>query len=82
MYAASPSRRVRSTFSWRQAGFARAVLDRFRNPFIDHKLADIAAHHAAKVPVRLEPTREEYRAMFGKEPALLGEVLVLPAPVL
>lgn len=61
--------------------FANEVLDRFRNPFVDHKLADIAAHHATKVPVRLVPTRDEYRAKFGTEPALLNEVLAMPAPV-
>ena len=61
--------------------FAREVLDRFRNPFVDHKLADIAAHHATKVQVRLVPTRDEYRQRFGKEPALLNEVLAMPAPV-
>ena len=62
------------------AGFARQVLDRFRNPFIDHKLADIAAHHDAKVQVRLVPTRDEYREKFGKEPARLAEVLAMEAP--
>jgi tagaturonate reductase len=61
--------------------FANEVLDRFRNPFVDHKLADIAAHHATKVPVRLVPTRDEYRTKFGTEPALLNEVLAMPAPV-
>jgi tagaturonate reductase len=61
-------------------GFAAEVLDRFRNPFLEHKLADIALHHAAKVQVRLIPTREEYRAKFGKGPPLLGEVLAMPAP--
>jgi tagaturonate reductase len=60
--------------------FAREVLDRFRNPFVDHKLADIAAHHKTKVQVRLVPTREEYVAKFGKEPPLLSEVLAMPAP--
>ncbi|MFO0845128.1 MAG: altronate dehydrogenase [Gemmataceae bacterium] len=34
------------------AAFARQVLDRFKNPFIEHKLADIALHHATKVQVR------------------------------
>jgi tagaturonate reductase len=61
--------------------FAREVLDRFRNPFIEHKLADIAVHHATKVQVRLVPTAAEYQAKFGKAPALLGEVLAMPAPV-
>ncbi len=61
--------------------FAHEVLDRFRNPFIEHKLADIAAHHAAKVQVRLMPTAAEFHAKFGKEPELLSEVLAMPAPV-
>lgn len=62
------------------AEFAREVLDRFRNPFIDHKLADIALHHATKVQVRLVPTAEEYHAKFGREAARLQEVLAMPAP--
>ncbi len=60
--------------------FTRQTLDRFRNPFLEHKLADIAVNHAAKVPVRLIPTRDEYRAKFGRNPPLLDEVLALPAP--
>jgi tagaturonate reductase len=62
------------------AAFAREVLDRFRNPFIEHQLADIAVHHAAKVQVRLVPTLQEYKAKFAREPALLREVLAMPAP--
>jgi tagaturonate reductase len=65
----------------RPAEFARAVLDRFRNPFLDHKLADIAKQHAEKVAVRLVPTRDEYEAKFGKKPLLLSEVLAMPAPL-
>jgi tagaturonate reductase len=57
------------------AAFARQTLDRFRNPFVEHQLADIAVHHAAKVQVRLVPTRDEYRAKFGRTPPLLEEVL-------
>jgi tagaturonate reductase len=62
------------------AGFARAVLDRFRNPFLEHKLSNIAVHHAAKVEVRLVPTAREYRDKFGKDPPLLSEVLSMPQP--
>lgn len=57
------------------SGFARDVLDRFRNPFLQHKLADISLHHDAKVRVRLIPTLEEYRVKFGKEPPLLAKLL-------
>jgi tagaturonate reductase len=62
------------------AGFARQTLERFRNPFIDHQLSQIAIHHAEKVQVRLVPTAREYREKFGKEPALLSEVLTMPGP--
>ena len=62
------------------AEFAREVLDRFRNPFIEHELSAIALHHAAKVQVRLVPTREEYLAKFGKAPPRLSEVLEMPSP--
>jgi tagaturonate reductase len=57
------------------AGFARHTLERFRNPFLQHKLSDIALHHATKVKVRLEPTVEEFRQRFGKAPPLLTDVL-------
>ena len=55
--------------------FAHEVLDRFRNPFLDHKLADIAQHHEQKVQVRLVPTQAEYMAQLGSPPLLLGELL-------
>jgi tagaturonate reductase len=63
------------------SGFARQTLERFRNPFVEHKLADIAAHHAKKVAVRLEPTRLEFQERFGRVPPLLDEVLSMPQPV-
>jgi tagaturonate reductase len=62
------------------AEFARQVLDRFRNPFFEHPLASIAAHHAEKVQVRLWPTLDEFKAKFGRTPPLLEEVLNLPQP--
>jgi tagaturonate reductase len=62
------------------AGFARQTLERFRNPFVDHRLADIALHHAKKVAVRLEPTRAEFLEKFGRRPVLLDEVLSMPGP--
>lgn len=57
------------------AGFGRTTLDRFRNPFLEHKLSAIALNHEAKVKVRLLPTYEEYRSKFGKEPDLLSQLL-------
>jgi len=57
------------------AKFGRAVLERFRNPFLEHKLASIALNHEAKVRVRLRPTVEEYRAKFGRNPRILSALL-------
>lgn len=55
--------------------FASQVLDRFANPFLNHKLSDIALHHDTKVHVRLMPTYTEYTEKFGSEPPLLREIL-------
>jgi tagaturonate reductase len=57
------------------ARFAEQTLERFRNPFLDHKFSDIALHHTSKVQVRLVPTRDEYAARFGRQPPLLSEVI-------
>jgi tagaturonate reductase len=48
--------------------FADETFDRYRNPFTNHKLADIAKGHADKVRVRLLPTCQEYEKLFGKPP--------------
>lgn len=56
-------------------GFARATLDRFRNPFLEHKLSSIALNHESKVKVRLLPSYEDYRNKFGKEPPLLTKLI-------
>jgi tagaturonate reductase len=55
--------------------FARQTLERFRNPFLDHKFSDIAQNHSSKVQIRLESTHTEFHAKFGKVPPLLDEVL-------
>jgi tagaturonate reductase len=55
--------------------FARQTLERFRNPYLEHKLADIRQNHDAKVRIRLLPTRDEYLQKFGRRPRLLDELL-------
>jgi tagaturonate reductase len=55
--------------------FARDVLERFANPFLEHRLADIALHHDVKLQTRLVPTLNEHRQRFGRTPRLLGEIL-------
>ena len=56
-------------------GFARTTLDRFRNPFLEHQLSAIALNHEAKVAVRLQPSLDEFRERFGREPERLASVL-------
>ncbi|MDP6775222.1 MAG: tagaturonate reductase [Candidatus Latescibacteria bacterium] len=57
------------------AHFAEQALERFANPFLEHRLRDIALHHEAKVAVRLAPTREAFEERFGRSPELLSEIL-------
>lgn len=57
------------------AAFADATFDRLRNPYQQHKLADIALNHADKVRVRLQPSHDEYVKLFGCSPTKLAEVL-------
>jgi tagaturonate reductase len=55
--------------------FARRTLERFRNPFLEHKIRDIALYHEAKVKIRLATTCEEYITRFGRRPRLLDEAI-------
>lgn len=55
--------------------FALDTLERFANPFLEHRLADIALHHEVKLQTRLVPTLDEFRRRFGRTPRLLGEIV-------
>ena len=56
-------------------GFAEQVMERFANPFLDHRLEDIALHHEEKVRVRLTPTYKAFLKAFGRPPELLENIL-------
>ena len=56
-------------------GFIVSTLERFANPFLEHKLSAIALHHEKKLQTRLMPTRDEYLEKFGKSPPLLDEII-------
>ncbi len=56
-------------------GFAERTFERFANPFLEHRLADIALHHDVKLRTRLLPSYTEYRDRFGRLPKLLGEIV-------
>ena len=54
--------------------FARQTLDRFANPFLDHKLVEIAKGHEGKMALRLQPTLVEFRERFGHDPEILSSL--------
>ncbi|MEA5426357.1 MULTISPECIES: tagaturonate reductase [Arcicella] len=52
--------------------FGRMVLDRFRNPFLQHKLLDITVQYTAKMKMRNIPILLQYYREFGKAPELFA----------
>lgn len=52
--------------------FGRSVLDRFRNPFINHKLIDITVQYTTKMRMRNVPLLVNYYQEFGKAPELFA----------
>jgi tagaturonate reductase len=52
--------------------YASDILDRFRNPFVAHKLSDISLNSVAKIKSRILPTLFDYRKNFGKCPEKLS----------
>ncbi|MBI1918391.1 MAG: altronate dehydrogenase [Planctomycetes bacterium] len=59
--------------------FAEQTLERFRNPFLVHKVSDILVYHEQKVRIRLVPTRAEFAEKFGRMPPLLDEAIAASA---
>lgn len=55
--------------------FARQTLERFRNPFLEHKISDILVYHSEKVKIRLVPTRDEFAAKYSRTAPLLTEII-------
>ena len=55
--------------------FAEDCLERFRNPFLDHRLESIAIEHETKVRLRLAPSYEAYVEKFQRKPPLLSALL-------
>lgn len=51
--------------------FGKAVLERFSNPFIKHKLLAIALNSVSKFKVRVLPSLLAYREQFGVNPKCL-----------
>jgi tagaturonate reductase len=55
--------------------FAEQTLERFANPFLEHKLTDIALNHADKLRTRLLPTWREFRDRFSETPPRIDALL-------
>lgn len=51
--------------------YANDVLDRFANPYIEHKLSSIALNSYDKFKVRVMPSILRYKELFGKYPETL-----------
>jgi tagaturonate reductase len=52
-------------------GYAEAVLERFRNPFIRHELLSITLNSVSKWKVRVLPSLQEYVSTHGTPPPML-----------
>lgn len=55
-----------------KAKFANAVIERFSNPFVDHRLLDISLNSVSKWAVRVMPTLLDRTAAYGRPPRLLA----------
>ena len=51
--------------------YANSVLDRFNNPFIDHRLLDIALNSVSKFSARCLDSMNEYAEITGNAPNIL-----------
>ncbi|MCH2166267.1 MAG: mannitol dehydrogenase family protein [Oceanicola sp.] len=54
--------------------YAQSTLERFANPFLDHKLSDIAANHNEKIARRVGDLLSWSGAIVGSAPSLEGLV--------
>ncbi|GAA0879708.1 tagaturonate reductase [Algoriphagus jejuensis] len=58
------------------AKYADDVLDRFRNPFVSHKLSDISLNSIAKLKSRLLPIMADFQSKNGQYPTKLSSCLL------
>ncbi|WP_052324027.1 tagaturonate reductase [Flavihumibacter sp. ZG627] len=52
--------------------FANQVLDRFRNPYIEHKWINITLQYSSKLKTRVVPVLQEYILRFNEVPNLIA----------
>ena len=56
--------------------YSQEVIDRFKNPFVTHKLSDISLNSISKIKSRLIPTMEDFRNITGNYPDKLSFCLI------
>lgn len=56
--------------------YAKEVMDRFKNPFVAHRLGDISLNSIAKLKSRILPIIEDYRTEKEHYPPLLSKCLI------
>ena len=54
------------------AAYARTILDRFDNPFMEHRLESIALNSVSKWRARLLPSAVDFAARHGRAPQLIA----------
>jgi tagaturonate reductase len=52
--------------------FANEVIERFKNPYLEHKWTDIFTNSITKFQIRLFPTINKYYEMNGKVPCIIS----------
>ncbi|PLX88673.1 MAG: D-mannonate oxidoreductase [Desulfuromonas sp.] len=57
--------------------YLKSVLERFANPFLKHRLADIAQNHEEKVRRRIQMIREQSNRLFPEKPTPLLDACLL-----
>ncbi len=55
--------------------FANSVIERFENPYIDHKLLDIALNSISKYQARCMSTVLDYYQLYSKQPLYMSKAL-------
>ena len=70
-YIEKGSREIKATLPMNSDGFAKSVIERFDNPFIDHKLTDILLNSISKFKVRCLDTLIDYYNKYNSLPSVL-----------
>ena len=74
-YIKKGSAEIQCTMGADISDYANTVIERFNNPYIDHKFLDISLNSISKFKARCLPTLLDYAEMQGKAPCILSFAL-------